>query len=76
MSRVEELRAEAQKLHEQADKTADRDRRFEIILKAMVLESEAEALGGDGPPSPSQPEAGRQVAQQQQQPRLDDDRED
>jgi hypothetical protein len=45
MSRVEELRAQVQKLYEQADRTEDREQRFEIILKAMMLESEADCLG-------------------------------
>lgn len=74
MSRVEELRAEAKRIYEQADNTEDREQRFEIILKAMILETEADSLERESvAPSSSQPEARRQVAHQQQQPQPDDD---
>ncbi|HEX3506479.1 MAG TPA: hypothetical protein VHU22_24105 [Xanthobacteraceae bacterium] len=74
MSRVEELRAQVQKLYEQADRTEDREQRFEIILKAMMLESEADCLEREDVRPPSQAGRGQQVAQQQQQPQPDDDK--
>jgi hypothetical protein len=66
MSRVEELRAQAQKLNEQADNTEDLEPRFELILEAMVLECEADSLEWED----VRPQ---RVVQQQQQPQPDED---
>jgi hypothetical protein len=55
MSKIEELRAKASELHVQAQKTDDHDQRFEIALKALELEAEAETLeyGSSGSTAPS-----------------------
>jgi hypothetical protein len=63
MRRIEELRAQVQKLYRRADNTEDRQQRFEIILEAMVLECEADGLEWEDV---------RPQRQQQQQPQPDD----
>jgi hypothetical protein len=42
--RLRDLWAQVKDLYALIDKTDDKDQRFEIILKAMALESEANAL--------------------------------
>lgn len=70
MSRVEDLRAQAQQLYEQALKIKDGDERLVIILRAMELETEADVLERRRPPTPA---SERSVVQQQQQPQSKDE---
>jgi hypothetical protein len=71
MNRIEDLRAEAQQLYEQALKIKDGDERLAFILRAMELDTEADVLERRLPPlALEQP-----VMQQQQQPQASDDSE-
>lgn len=73
MSRIEDLRTEAQKLYEQAIKIKDGDERLVVILRAMELETEADVLERGVPvPMPARQQS---VAQQQQQPQAKDESE-
>jgi hypothetical protein len=71
VGRVEELRAEAQKLYAEAAKITNGDDRLVLILRAMELETEADMLERQS--VPPQPETPQHVAQQQQQPQPKDD---
>lgn len=73
MSRVEELRAEAQKLYAKASEITHGDERLVVILRALELDTEADVLERQSIPPPA--EAPQHVAQQQQQPQPDDDEE-
>lgn len=59
--RAGELRAEAQKLYEEAAKIKHGDDRLVVVLRALVCEAEADALE-------------RESIQQQQQPQSKDDK--
>jgi hypothetical protein len=73
MGRVEDLRAEAQKLYAEAANIRNGDDRLVVILRAMELETKADTLERHNapPPEPAQ----QHVAQQQQQPQPDDKKE-
>jgi hypothetical protein len=76
MSRIADLRAEAQKLYEQALKIKDGDERLALILRAMELDTEADVLERRLPePAPGRPAAEQPAMQQQQQPQAKDDSE-
>jgi hypothetical protein len=70
MDRVDELKAQAQKLRADAAKIRNGDERLIFVLRAMELEAEADMLIRSNAP-PAEPQ--RHVAQQQQQPQPDDD---
>jgi hypothetical protein len=70
MGRVDELKAQAQKLRADAAKIRNGDERLIFVLRAMELEAEADMLMRSNVP-PAEPQ--RHVAQQQQQPQPDDD---
>lgn len=74
MSRIVDLRAEAQKLYEQALKIKDGDERLVLILRAMELDTEADVLERRLPSLPT-PVLERPAAQQQQQPQAKDESE-
>ena len=78
MSRVDELRARAKELYDQADKIADSTERLSVVLRAMELEADADELAreqgltqvqqqGTQPPPPLPGSSSDQPVQQQQQ---------
>ena len=70
MSRIEDLRAQAQQLYEQALKIKDGDERLVLILRAMEFETEADVLERRLPPTTAREQS---VVQQQQQPQAKDE---
>ena len=73
MTRASELRAKARELYDRAAETGDRAQRLPKILRAMELESEADAAERDD--APPRCEARREAARgHEQQPQRADDK--